>query len=242
MGKKKSGENGNGNASPALIADVPIQFGGVSIGESTARLSMKVRRSALGLYKADELFCERRLTGKMQLGGDDDQPAQGKLFEANLTIEASFDIHRFGVTTEAYTTGATVKLNEVDIADLAKFSKGTGRFLIFGADAIPDEADSDEKEDSGATLPGTLTQDGAWREVSLDTLFMGALLKSLKGAGLATVGDLHDYQQPGKNGFEKRLTDIEGIGPSKVQLIEDRMLEFWRDNPQEEKKVLEGVG
>lgn len=241
MGKKQK-ENDNKNDTIQTIADVPVQFGGVSIGESTARLSMKIRRSALDLTAADELFCARRLSGKMQLGGEDDLPDQGKLFEANLTIAASFDIHRFGVTEEAYTTGATVKLNEVDIADLAKFSKGNGRFLIFESIEIPDDIEGDEEDGENAvSLPGTFAHDGQWRNASLDGLFFGATLKALKGAGLATVGDLYDYQQPTKGGYEKRLTDIAGIGPSKVQMIEDRMVEFWRDNPQAEAKVLEGV-
>ena len=56
----------------SIIADIPVTFGGVSIGKSTAKLSLKVNRDKISLELADELFCERRLTGKIQLGGHDD--------------------------------------------------------------------------------------------------------------------------------------------------------------------------
>ena len=78
--------------------DIPVQFGGVSIGESTARLSMKVPRDAIGINDADQAFCERRLTGRIVLGGGSDSPGQTKMFDTDIAVEATFDIHRFGVS------------------------------------------------------------------------------------------------------------------------------------------------
>lgn len=232
MAKKKSAD--------AIIADIPVDFGGVSIGQNTARLSFKVSRASIPLSDADELFVERRLRGKIQLGGQSDGAGQGTLFECRESIDGTFDIHRFGVTSEAYTTGATLKMNEVDIAMLAKFSKGAGRIIVLESEDIPDEI-PESKETGQMSLPGTLVNDGPWRQAPLSGLFTGSLLKSLTAAGLQTVGDLHDYQQPTKSGFEKRLSDIPGIGPSKVELIENKMIEFWRDNKHHEDDVLEGV-
>lgn len=224
-----------------IIADVPVQFGGVSIGQHTAKLSFKITRESLTLESADELFCERRLTGKIQLGGQEDSPQQGKLFNCDVSIDGSFDIHRFGVTSDAYTTGATLKLKEIDIALLAKFSKGAGRIIVLEAQEIPEDAPAEKHEDGQMSLPGTYENAGPWRKASLASLFSGALLKSLTEAGLLTVGDLHDYQQPSSSGYEKRLTDIPGIGPSKVEIIENKMLEFWRDNPQHDQAELQAI-
>ncbi len=114
---------------------------------------------------------------------------------------------------------------------------------MFEAAPIPDEIEPEDRDDESGqqSIPGTYTQSAPWRQASLDGLFEGSILKALKGAGLATVGDLHDYTQPGANGFEKRLCDIKGIGQAKVQLIEDRMMEFWRDNKQAEEEVLAGA-
>lgn len=225
-----------------IIADIPVAFGGASIGESTTRLSLKIDRSKLDLIEAENLFCERRLTGKIQRGGADDGSGQLKFFDTDPRIDGSFDVHRFGVTSEAFTTGITFKTSEIDANIIAKFAKGTGRLVVLEAVEIPEDAEPDEhdEDDNGQqSIPGTYETDKPWREASLDALFSGALLKALKAAGIGTVGDLYDYQQPDpKTGYEKRLGDIKGIGPSKVQVIEDRMVEFWRDNPQEEAKVL----
>ena len=51
----------------------------------------------------------------------------------------------------------------------------------------------------------------------------------MHAAGIDTVGQLADY-----SASEKRLTDVAGIGPGKAQAIEDRLLEFWQDNPHAE--------
>lgn len=230
------------NKNVQVIADIPVQFGGVSIGQSTAKLSMKIVRGAMSLEFADELFCERRLRGRIQLGGHDDGSGQLKFFDTDPCIDGSFDVHRFGVTADAFTTGATFKKNELDLSVLGDFSKGTGRMLVFEHTDIPDEMPDDDHDDTQQSIPGTFSSDLPWRSVSLDLLFTGSLLKALKAAGIGTVGDLHDYTQPDpKSGFEKRLTDIKGIGQSKVQVIEDKLVEFWRDNPQAEKQVLEGA-
>ena len=212
--------------------DIPVQFGGVSIGESTARLSMRIPKESLNIVAADEAFCERRLNGRVVLGKSDDSPGQSKMFETDVAVEATFDIHRFGVSAENYTTGATFKLKEIEVGELARFSKGAGRLVVDSIDVIPTDVVEEEDDDTDSTLPGTFTTDEPWREVSLDTLFSGAILKAMKGAGLSTVGDMHDYQQPSKNGHVNQIGDIKGLGPAKVQQVEDRMLEFWRDNPQ----------
>lgn len=220
--------------------DLPVEFGGVSIGQQTAKLSIKINREFLNIVAADDALCGRRVTGKVAFGRSGDTPGQMLLLEEmDEVIEATFDIHRFGVTPDHFTSGLTFKLKEIDIGQLARFSKGSGRLVLDEVEEIPrdavDDSEDAEEVDGQTTMEGTFRTDGPWRKVALDTLFSGAVLKSLKAAGLATVGDLHDYQQPDKkSGYVKQLTDIKGIGESKVQQIEDRMMEFWRDNKQED--------
>lgn len=218
------------------VLEVPVSFGGVSIGEKTARVSMKIQRGDCGLdiVAAEDLFCGRRLTGKIQLGGKADTPGQTKFIETDVVVDGTFDIHRFGVTPEAFTTGATFSLKEIEIGDLAQFSKGQGRMVVESNDEIPTDVVDEHVEKEGESLPGSFKQDGPWRKVSMDSLFTGGILKSLKGAGINTVGDLQSYQEPDKKtGFIKQLADIKGIGPTKVEQVEKRMEEFWRDNQQD---------
>lgn len=226
MSKKKQ-------EAPVPTLDIPVQFGGVSIGQATAKLSMKIERKFVKIQTADDAFCGRRIKGRIQLGGGNDQPGQQKFIETDLQIEGSFDIHRFGVTADHFTTGATFKLKEIDISDFAQFSKGSGRLIAEGIENIPDDSVDDEHEDDSESLPGTYAVDGPWAKASLDGLFSGAILKNLKSAGLETVGDLYEYQKPSKGGYVKLLTDIKGIGEGAAQKIEDTMVHFWKDNPQE---------
>lgn len=211
-----------------VILDVPVEFGGVSIGEATCRLGVRVNRSSLNINAADECFCGHRLSGRVILGIRDESPEQGKLIDdVDFEVQGTFDVKRIGVSVDQITTGLTFSLADIDVAELAKFSKGTGRLIVNGVQELPkDSPDEGDDEEDGHT-PGTLKSEGPWRDVHLSTLFKGAVLKSLVEADLTTVGKLCDY-----TASDKRLTDIPGIGPGKGGVIEDTMLAFWRDNPQ----------
>ena len=205
--------------------DLMVEFGGVSIGQETARLGLKVSRDNIELEDADHAFCGRRLTGKIVLGKDD--PDQTTMFESSQKmVEAVFDVKRYGVSSEWVSTGLTFNLKDVDIETLSKFSKGTGRLVVNDIGEIPADV-VDEHDEETRLVPGTLKSEGPWKSVSLDGIFEGSILKSLKAEGLATVGDLSDY-----TASDKRLTDIKGIGQGKADLIDDRMMQFWSDNPQ----------
>lgn len=222
MGKKKT---------PVALTDIPVGFGGVSIGEKTARIGISVDRAWLSLDQSDRLFCERRLQGAVALGNADDAAGQAKLWDdADHQIATSFDIKGFRVGTEHISTGLTMNLNEIDVSELAKFSKGVGRLAVYDVTDIPEE--DKERPDH---VPGTLKADGPWKDTNLDLLFDPAkrIRKALAEAGLNTVGQLADY-----SATEKRLSDIKGIGEAAAQEIEDRLLDYWADNPQAEEEAM----
>ncbi|WP_425618087.1 helix-hairpin-helix domain-containing protein [Anatilimnocola sp. NA78] len=208
------------------VLDIPVKFGGVSIGEATARLGLSIDRSVCNINAADETFCGHRLSGRVIRGRSGDQAGQSTIVEdLDHYVDAVFDVKRIGVNSTNITTGLTFSLADVDIRELAKLSKGAGRLIIKEVAELPDDAVDDAPQLDDET-PDTLKAEGPWRMVQLSTLFEGALLKSLKEAGLTTVGQLSDY-----TASEKRLTDIPGIGPGKAEKIENRMLEFWEQNP-----------
>lgn len=133
-----------------LLLDAPVTFGGVSIGETTTRLGLKVSRAVMKIDKADTLFVERRIDCKVVLGGNDEQSGQAKLMDdLNHEVGGSCDVKGFSVKGETFSTGLTFNLKDIDIEELAKFSKGTGRLLIEGVADIPDgthDDDLDEEE------------------------------------------------------------------------------------------------
>jgi hypothetical protein len=212
------------------VLDLPVEFGGVSIGDSTARLGVRFDRTVLDLIKADEVFCGHRLTGSVILGGKDDQSGQTKFVEdLSHQVAGTFDVKRIGVNQTEIVTGLTFSLADLDVAELAKFSKGSGRLLVNEVGELPDDSgddDSNEREDE----PGSLATDQPWREVKIATLFKGqkSLIKNLQEAKIETVGALADFTSK----EHSRLTDIKGIGPGAAEKIEKRLEDFWADNNQ----------
>ena len=125
--------------------EVAVAFGGVSIGDTTARLGVKIQRDFLNVVDADEVFTGKRLTVIVQLGAADAD--QRKLFDVELEVAGSVDVKRIGVTPETISAGLTFNLKTLDIATLARFSKGVGRLKVFDVAAIPDDAPADEHAD-----------------------------------------------------------------------------------------------
>lgn len=221
MGKK------NGKA----VLDIPVEFGGVSIGRTTARLGIGFNRSACSLEEADNAFCGHRLNGRVVLDGKGDSPGQKKFVEVHEVIGV-FDVKRIGVNATSITTCLTFSLGDVDIQELAKLSKGSGRLVINDVAEIPDDA-PDEDDDERKPLPGTLVSDGPWRDFPLADLLpdQPALLKALKKEKITTMGELADF-----TASDTPLTTINGIGPGKAAQIKEATLEFWKQNPDAEGK------
>lgn len=208
------------------VLDVPVTFGSLSIGKATCRIAITIDREALDIVAADEAFCGHRLNGKVILGARRDSPGQEKMWDdTDFEVKGAFDVKRISLTADSISTGLTFSLRDINIADVAEFSKGVGRLQVYEIGAIPDDApdehDEDKQEKSYAV------DDKEWKRVSLAKLFDGALLKSLTEAKLTTMGELSAY-----TAGDKRLTDIAGIGPGKAAKIEEVTLKFWESNPQ----------
>jgi hypothetical protein len=210
-----------------IIHDIPVMFGGLSIGDAFARLGVRADRESLTLIDANEIWCGHRLTGSVVLGGHDDQSGQQKLVDdLEHKIDGVFDVKRYSVSPSEIAASLAISLIDLDIAELAKFTKNSGRLQITGIDVIPDESSEElERHD----LPGSLASDGPWRDVAIKTLFptQKKILASLKAAKLTTMGDIADYT------INNSLSDVPGIGPGLAEKIERRLEDYWQDNPQE---------
>lgn len=213
---------------PLAVIDKPVSFGGVSIGKNTGRIGVTLDREWMELEQASDLFCNRRLNGKVVLGRAGDQANQAKLIDdLDHEVSGAFDVKGFRVTLDVLAAGLTFSLVDVDIAELAKFSKGVGRLVVYEIGEIPADAVDEGLDDD---LP-MLKADGPWAAVLLSTLFdpKKAICKALKKAGLETVGDFADFQAKKGDFWAK---DLAGIGPKARQEIEDVFEKFWLANPQ----------
>ncbi len=174
------------------VLDLPVAFGGVSIGQQTAKLSIKVDREHLNIAAADEALCGRRITGKVAVGRAGDTPGQMLLIEEmDDVIEATFDIHRFGVTPDAYTSGLTFQLKEIDVGQLARFSKGSWRLIMNDMTPIPRdtvEEVGDDEEDGQQTINGTFATDMPWRKSLARYAVLGFGAQVAKGRRIGDRG------------------------------------------------------
>ena len=215
---------------PLAVLDKPVAFGGVSIGKSTGRIGISIDRSWIGLEEAADMFCDRRLIGKVVLGGADDASGQQTIVDdLNIEVAGAFDVKGFRCTLETLSAGLTFSLADVSIADLAKFSKGLGRLVVIERGEIPDDAPSDEFDEDKPILKAT----GEWTLVKLNTLpFKPRVLKALEKASITTMGELADFTALKGEWWWK---DIAGVGEAAAQEIEDITAKFWAANPQVDK-------
>lgn len=133
---------------------IPVHFAGVSIGDETGAVGIKVLHEDLdandknaAVLRAFELLCCRRLGGVLTLGKRGDGETQGKLYETDVTITGSFDTNNLGVTPKSVSSRLSCALTEVSASDLAKFAKRDGYFTITSLMEAIETDDEDESED-----------------------------------------------------------------------------------------------
>lgn len=141
---------GRNNVRAAQL-NIGVAFLGVSFGDKSARLGVAISRDYCDLDNADELFCDRRLSGLVVLGHADDDPKQF-LIDADQphVISAVFDVKGFNVTAEQIKIGLTFAKSELPNGELERFAKSSGRLVITKSEDIPIEK---PEARSAATTP-----------------------------------------------------------------------------------------
>lgn len=127
------------NKKTAWELNIGVDFGGVSFGDKTARLGVTIDREKIELDRADELFCDRRLTGTVILGHTEDDPTQKDLIaDAAHTVSGTFDVKGFSCKPSNLTIGLTFGRLEVDPGELSLFAKKSGRLVVTASEEIPE--------------------------------------------------------------------------------------------------------
>jgi hypothetical protein len=125
-----------------------VAYGDVSIGDKTARISIKVDRDTLSIIQADKNLCDKRLTGSIVRRPKGESNGQGRLDGMEdygiETLKGIFDVKGFSVTKKHVAFGLTFAIASVDIGQLASFAKRSGELVINSSESIPDEDDMEE--------------------------------------------------------------------------------------------------
>jgi|GEM_PF-5887383 len=129
------------------VLQAPVNFGGVSIGDETARIGFKINREHMNLSKADDCLCGRRLTGRIVVTPNGEDPNQQPLpgmEEIHHEVATVFDVKRFSTTRKQISGSAVMQLSAVDVSELGHFAKKQG---VLVADIVGDLEDSESDDD-----------------------------------------------------------------------------------------------
>lgn len=117
----------------AETLNIPVSFGGVSVGAEQARIGCKVERNALVLGKADYFLCESRCNVQITVDPEaaGDAPGQQKLPGADeeTKLGGTADIKGFNVRSGSIGFGLTFALTEIDAGNLSHFAGKSGRLI-----------------------------------------------------------------------------------------------------------------
>jgi hypothetical protein len=216
------------------VLDLPCEFSGVSIGDGTANIGLRISKQLLNIMAAEEALCGRRLNGtifRCPPGADPNQTSFEFGPETD-SIESVFDVKRFSSSPKFISFGLTFSLQEIDAEVLSHFAKASGRVRIDQVQAI---APPEKKEKKAQPLPLqrdlNLGDDEPWRGYMLKNLFKGKVLESLHDAKMDTMGQLADWQKDARN----HLEDLPGIGVGQATKIADTVARAFEEKPWEAK-------
>lgn len=217
MGKKKGGGN---------VLDIPVEFGGVSIADATARLGIRIDRSVCSVKTADDVFCGHRLSGRVVLGGNGDGNGQKKFVDdLDHQVGGVFDVKRFGANQKQIATGLTFSLADVDITELAKFSKGSGRLIIDNVAELPEDeagdADEHAERDEAEDIEQRPILSKDWRSKPIGELGLTTGVNDmLAEVKVTTLGGLAEFKEAIDG---SKAIWPKGIGPAKAEEIAKRL-------------------
>lgn len=134
-------------AAESPVLELGVDYGGVSFGDATAKVSCSVGRRAISLAKADKTLCGRRLTGtivaKPANWSADDQALPG--LEDDIKVSGVFDVKRVGFGPKDVSFGLTFSKRDIDCGVLAEFAKRAGTLTVTQVADL----DGDDTEEDG---------------------------------------------------------------------------------------------
>lgn len=141
----KKSKTAKTRAKESEVRRFAVEFGGVSFGDTTARLGLTIDRGLMQIDQADKLLCGRRITGRIACIPAGTDPDQKELFESgeNHEISGTFDCKRFGASPKQIGAGLVFSINDDELAALPHFAKRSGVLEIASVETVEDDEQSD---------------------------------------------------------------------------------------------------
>lgn len=126
---------------------IRVKFGNVNLGDETARVGITIPRDKLTDEKAIQLLVARRLIGTIVVAEGDVDPRQKNFLEdAAASVQGAFDTRALRIGLKEFGSGLTFALQDVEIEELAHFSKKSGFLWIDEAQELEVEPDGGDDE------------------------------------------------------------------------------------------------
>lgn len=155
MAKRSSASKESKSNKRSSIVDIPVDFGGISLGKDTARIGISFPMSVLSLEKAFETLCGHRLQCAITLDKSNDQENGQKRIVDDLDeqIDCLVDVKKIGVSPDTISAGLTLAIVDLDLPRFAKFRKSKGRLVVSSIQPLePEELAADDHDDEGLDL------------------------------------------------------------------------------------------
>jgi len=180
------------------MAKIRVAFGGVSIGEATAKVSFAAERPGFTPEDAEQFLCGKRLMGRLVVTSVDVSVDQQQLpgIEVNHEIAATFDCKGYRATPKKITSGAVLNLDSINIESLGHFAKKSGFVIVESAEDAPtseeESGEGDDHDDSLLQSEGVeIPTDGNWRKTPIGKIGLAAGdAKKLVSCDILTAGEL----------------------------------------------------
>lgn len=129
---------------------IPVKFGNVSFGDTTARLSATASRPGLSTSRAEKYLCGKRL--KVELFASTETEEQKSLpgAETKYTMTITGDVAGYGVRPKKIGFGLTLNLGDLtdqERAELQRFARLDGKLTIKEVSAAKVDDESEEVDE-----------------------------------------------------------------------------------------------
>ena len=132
------------------VMELPVSYGGLSVGDKTARIGVSISRGNLSITKADKAFCCKRLDVSIKAMSNgaqaDNQPLPG-MEGSDWEVGGVADVKGWSTNGKSITFGLTFNLENVEVETLSHFPKREGTLVVDAVEDIPEEEGADDDGD-----------------------------------------------------------------------------------------------